>query len=113
MRAIGRCRKVFRVGVPERQLGTALGNELWLSFDLFHAIEGGDAKIAESHRFTFLVVVVVIFDDDSRLLPSPSDGPTDSNGSSFSPHPVDRPMRMLLVHYIAADAPLTVRNRHP
>src|SRR5258708_29134579 len=98
MRAIGRCRKVFRVGVPERQLGTALGNELWLSFDLFHAIEGGDAKIAESQRFTFLVVVVVIFDDDSRLLPSPSDGPTDSNGSSCYAHEFDPPLMMLLMN---------------
>src|SRR5215470_8526286 len=70
---------------------------LWLSFDLFHAIEGADAKIAESQRFTVLLVVVVIFADDSRLLPSPPDRPTDSDGSSCYAHEFERPLRMLLV----------------
>ena len=65
--------------------------------DLFHAIEGGDAKIAESQRFTFLVVVVVISADDSRLPPSPSDGPPDPDGSSCYAHEFERPLRMLLV----------------
>ena len=51
---------------------------------------------AESQRFTFLVVVVVIFADDSRLLPLPSDGPTDSDGSPGYAHEVERPLRMLL-----------------
>src|SRR5215510_15006975 len=77
--------------------GKPLARALWLSFDLFHVIEGADAKIAESQRFTVLLVVVVIFADDSRLLPSPSDRPTDSDGSSCYAHEFERPLRMLLV----------------
>src|SRR5262245_23058933 len=67
------------------------------SFDLFHAIEGGDAKIVGSQRFTILLMVVVIFADDSRLLPSPPHRPTDSDGSSCYAHELERPLRMLLV----------------
>src|SRR5262245_6508910 len=70
---LGLLERVIRHSVPERQLGKAFGNERWLSFDLFHAAEGGDPKIAGSQRFTVLLVVVVIFADDSRPLPSPSD----------------------------------------
>src|SRR6266850_5688985 len=84
-----------RSGTPTRE---SFGQRaLWLSFDLFDTIEGGDAKIAGSQRFTVLLVVVVIFADDSRLLPSPSDRPTDSEGSSCYAHEFERPLRMLLV----------------
>src|SRR6266852_880973 len=76
------------LGLLERSFG---------SFDFFRAAEGGDAKIAESQRFTVLLVVVVIFADDSRLLPSPSDRPTASDGSSCYAHEFERPLRMLLV----------------
>src|SRR5882672_10109243 len=82
-----------------------------LSFDFFDVIEGGDAKIAESQRSTVLLVVVVIFADDSRLPPSPSDRPTDSDGSSCYAHEFKRPFRMLLVKRIAGDRPFTDRNR--
>jgi len=69
----------------------------WLSVGLFRATEGGDAKIAGSQRFTILLMVVVIFADDSRLLPSPPDRPTDSDGSPCYAHEFERPLRMLLV----------------
>src|SRR6266850_5425134 len=81
------------------------------SFDFFDVIEGGDAKIAESQRSTILLVVVVIFADDSRLPPSPSDRPADSDGSSCYAHEFKRPLRMLLVKRIAGDRPFTDRNR--
>ena len=84
-----------RSGTPTRE---SFGQRaLWLSFDLFDAIEGGDAQIAESQRLTVLLVVVVIFTDDSRLPPSSSDRPTDSDGSSCHAHEFERPLRMLLV----------------
>ena len=68
-----------------------------LSFNLFHATESKDAKIVGSQRFTFLVMVVVIFADDPRLLPSPSERPADSEGSPCYADEFERPLRMLLV----------------
>jgi len=50
-----------------------------------------------SQRFTFLVMVVVIFADDLRLLPSPSERPADSEGSPCYAGEFERPLRMLLV----------------
>ena len=50
-----------------------------------------------AQRFTFLVMVVVIFADDPRLLPSPSERPADSEGSPCYAHEFERPLRMLLV----------------
>src|SRR6267143_1861541 len=99
--------------VIERQAAPSARPTLRPSFDLFDAIEGGDAKVVEPHRFTVLLVLVVILADDSRLLPSPSDRPTDTDGSSRYTHEFERPLRMLLVKRIAGDRPFTDRNRQP